>query len=88
MTEVSGIALSGVVARPKKHSFIVDLLIRLVKTKPLGTLGGVIVLVLFLTGIFANFLAPYGMNEIHLADRLSAPSPSISSARITWGETC
>jgi peptide/nickel transport system permease protein len=27
-----------------------------------------------LTGIFANFLAPYGQNEIHLFDRLQGPS--------------
>jgi len=59
----------------KRHSFLVDLFIRLVKEKPLGTVGGVIVLVMFLTGIFADFLAPYGMNEPHLANRLSPPSP-------------
>ena len=58
----------------KKHSFFVDLFIRLVKEKPLGTVGGVIVLVMFFTGIFADFLAPYGMNEHHLASRLSPPS--------------
>ena len=59
---------------PKRHPLLVDLLIRLVKEKPLGTVGGVIVLVMFLTGIFADFLAPYGMNEAHLADRLVPPS--------------
>ena len=62
------------VAVPKGHSLLVDLAIRLVREKPLGTVGGVIVLVMFIVGIFADFLAPYGMNEIHLADRLNAPS--------------
>ncbi len=41
----------------KRHSFLVDLGIRLVREKPLGTIGGVITLILFLTGIFANVLA-------------------------------
>ncbi len=57
----------------KRHSFLVDLFIRLVKEKPLGTVGGIIVLILFFTGIFANLLAPYGMNESHMADRLLGP---------------
>ncbi|MFC1932397.1 ABC transporter permease [Chloroflexota bacterium] len=67
--------LSETVAEPKRRSFLVDLVIRLVKEKPLGTIGGIIVLILFLTGIFADLLAPYGMNQIHLIDRLSGPSP-------------
>ncbi len=58
----------------KKRSLAVDLLIRLVKEKPLGTVGGVIVLVLFLVGIFADILAPYGYKELHLADALTGPS--------------
>ena len=50
-------------AERRKHSSITDLLLRLVREKPLGMVGGVITLLLLLTGIFANFLAPYGMNE-------------------------
>ncbi|MFC1862034.1 ABC transporter permease [Chloroflexota bacterium] len=59
---------------PKRHSLIVDLGIRMWREKPLGTIGAVIVLALFLTGIFADFLAPYGYNEIKLADSLQPPS--------------
>jgi peptide/nickel transport system permease protein len=59
---------------PKKRSLLVDLVVTLVKTKPLGTVGGIIVLVMFFTGIFADFLAPYDPAEIHLADTLQAPS--------------
>jgi len=59
---------------PKRYPLLLNLAIRLVKEKPLGVFGGVIVLILFLCGIFADFLAPYGYNEIILADRLSAPS--------------
>ncbi|MBI4181037.1 MAG: ABC transporter permease [Chloroflexi bacterium] len=50
------------------------MLVRLVKEKPLGTVGGVIILILFLTGIFANWIAPYGYNEMTSAARLSPPS--------------
>lgn len=76
MTDGAEITVSEAVAKPKKRrSFWADLLVRLVKTKPLGTIGGVIVIIMFATGILANFLAPYAMNEVHLADRLSPPSP-------------
>src|ERR1700730_13909770 len=53
---------------------LADLLIRLVKEKPIGLVGGLIVLALLVTGIFADVLAPYGFNEMILADRLSPPS--------------
>ena len=59
---------------PKRHSLLVDLVIRLVKEKPLGTLGGIIVLAMLLTGIFADLVAPYGYNEWILLDRLLPPS--------------
>ena len=65
---------SGSAAERKRHSKLVDFLIRLWKEKPLGTAGAVIILLLLVTGIFAGFLAPYGMNETHTADALSAPS--------------
>ena len=65
---------SGRVAERKRHFWLVEFFIRLVKEKPLGTVGGVITLLLLLTGIFANFLAPYGMNELHTGDFLAPPS--------------
>jgi peptide/nickel transport system permease protein len=61
-------------AEEKRHSMFADLAIRLVKEKPLGLVGGIIVLALFLIGIFANFIAPYGYNDMVLSDRLSPPS--------------
>jgi peptide/nickel transport system permease protein len=53
---------------------LVDLLVRLVTEKPLGLLGGIIVLILLFTGIFADALAPYDINKINLRHRLSPPS--------------
>ncbi len=64
---------SGRVAEPTRHSFFVDFFIRLVKEKPLGTVGGVVTLLLLLAGIFADVLAPYGANEI-TGEFLAAPS--------------
>ncbi|MGR3295779.1 MAG: ABC transporter permease [Candidatus Bathyanammoxibius sp.] len=68
---------------PKRHSLLVGSLIRLVREKPLGTAGGVIVLAMLFAGLFADLawiglpdvgLAPYGYKEIALADRLAPPS--------------
>ncbi len=47
---------------------------RLVTEKPLGTVGAVITLILLLTGIFADFIAPYGMNATNMSETLKAPS--------------
>ena len=48
----------------------------LIKKKPLGALGFFITILLFFVGIFADYLAPYGINELHMSDRLLAPSTS------------
>ena len=53
---------------------VVTFLIRLVREKPLGAVGGAVFLVFLLCGIFADFLAPYGVNETNMAHRLEAPS--------------
>jgi len=76
MTESKTGLYAGAVTEEKRHSFIADLFIRLVREKPLGTVGAVIVLILLLAGIFADLLAPYGFNEIYVADRLAPPSGS------------
>ena len=45
---------------------------RLVREQPLGTAGGIVILILVLVSIFADSLAPYRYEEIHLRDRLQA----------------
>ena len=61
--------------KEKKHlPFLLEVVVRLVKEKPLGTVGGVIVLLLFLVGIFAPLIAPYGFNTQELSARLDPPS--------------
>ena len=46
----------------------------LVKEKPFGAIGFFITVILLTGGLFAEYLAPYGINELHMSDRLSPPS--------------
>lgn len=47
---------------------------RLFRDKPLGAAGGVIFVLFLFCGIFADWLAPYGMNQINPINRLKPPS--------------
>lgn len=60
---------------PKRRSPFVDFAVRLVKEKPMGTVGGVIVLVMFLAGVLSPFIVPYNPLEPHPGHFLEAPSP-------------
>ena len=59
---------------PKRRSRLAEFFSRLVKEKPLGTISGIIVLMLVFVAIFADVLAPYPYVEQHLVDRLQGPS--------------
>lgn len=74
MSEATDVT-AGAVEEAKKRSPFVDFFMRLAREKPLGLIGGIIVLLMLLTGIFADFLAPYGYNEYILADKLTGQSP-------------
>ena len=78
MSDAIGIPSAGI--PPKRRSRLADFFTRLVKEKPLGTASGIIVLLLILVAIFADFLAPYRYTEPHLVDRLTG-----SSARYLLG---
>jgi peptide/nickel transport system permease protein len=47
---------------------------RLVREKPLGAFGGMLVLVLMLCAIFAHWIAPYPYDETNVRQRLKPPS--------------
>ena len=47
---------------------------RLFREKPLGAVGGVVFLLFLFCGIFADVLAPYGINQINPINRLKPPS--------------
>jgi peptide/nickel transport system permease protein len=60
-------------ARKERNRFI-HFVVRLFREKPLGAAGGVVFVLFLLCGIFADVLAPYGMNQISPRTRLMAPS--------------
>ena len=53
---------------------MIALLYRLMREKPLGAAGAAVFLVFLICGIFAAWLAPYGMNEIMPVNRMKSPS--------------
>jgi peptide/nickel transport system permease protein len=55
----------------KKRSGIADFFVRLVREKPMGLIGGIITILLLLTGMF---IAPYDPNVIHGLNALEGPS--------------
>ena len=60
--------------KAKGHSIFGDFFPRLIREKPLGTVGAVITLGLLFAGVFADFLAPHGQNEINTSDAYTPPS--------------
>ena len=67
-------AVASQAAMPKARGFTAEFFVRLFREKPLGAVGGVIFTILLFTGIFANFLAPTGYNELDPVNRLATPS--------------
>lgn len=65
-------AIEGRAARSR--SIWTDTLIRLVRTKPLGLVGGIIIVALILMALFAPFLSHYPAAEIHPKFKLLGPS--------------
>ena len=68
------IGILSAVSEAMRRSRLADFFIRLVREKPLGTISGIIILILIFVAIFADVLAPYGYSERHLPDRLTGPS--------------
>ena len=62
------------VIEPKRRSRLADFSVRLVREKPLGTIGGIIILMLIFVGIFADVLMPYPYDKLNLVDRLQGAS--------------
>ena len=58
----------------RRRTGLDDFLIRLWKTKPLGTACGIFVLILVLVAIFADVLAPFPYYQVHPLDTLQASS--------------
>ena len=50
--------------------------LRFARRKPLGALGGAIILVLLLMGLFGGFVAPYAYDDYDIINRLIGPTPT------------
>jgi peptide/nickel transport system permease protein len=59
------IRVEEIITPPKRHHWLLDLFIQLVKTKPLGAFGGLLVLGMVLVAILAPIISPYDPNQIH-----------------------
>ena len=59
---------------PRPTNSVVRFIQRLFREKPLGAIGGVVFVLFLVCGIFADVLAPYGMNQISPINRLKPPS--------------
>lgn len=60
----------------RRAPFAVEVLRRLVKEKPLGLIGGILVIVFLVMAIAAPLIAPYGHAELGAGSRLDGPSGS------------
>ena len=56
-------------ARPPSRPWYLDVWVQMVRRKPLGTVGGVIVFVMLLAAVLADVLTPYGFAETRLRER-------------------
>ncbi len=72
---MASVAETTVVAAPRrKRGPVLHFLGRLFREKPLGAAGAVVFVLFLFCGIFADALAPYGMNQISPLNRLKPPS--------------
>ena len=58
----------------KRRGRFADFFIRLWQEKPLGTISGLIILLLIFVALFADVLSPYGYDKLNLVDRLQGAS--------------
>ncbi|MCC8429025.1 ABC transporter permease [Reyranella aquatilis] len=69
------VAETAVAAPPRrKRGPVLHFIGRLFREKPLGAAGAVVFVLFLFCGIFADVLAPYGMNQISPLNRLKPPS--------------
>ena len=67
-------SLSTEITVSAKKSGLRDFFTRLFREKKIGALGGLLVLIFLLVGIFADFLAPHSIDKFSIRHRLDAPT--------------
>src|SRR5213592_1096682 len=74
-TSSVGAAVAVAVARPPAtRAWYVDVWIQMLRQKPLGTIGGAIVVVMLAAAVLADLVAPYGFAQTSLRERFIAMS--------------
>jgi peptide/nickel transport system permease protein len=73
-TQAIALNIPGKSAAPRRHSALRGFMRKLFREKRLGAAGAVVAIFFLLVGIFADVLAPYGMNEVDMGARMHAPS--------------
>ena len=71
---MASVAETAAVPPRRKRGPVLHFLGRLFREKPLGAAGAVVFVLFLFCGIFADALAPYGMNQISPLNRLKPPS--------------
>jgi peptide/nickel transport system permease protein len=66
--------MAAVLALPTTQTRSRGFWARLWRDKPLGAVGGLVLLVFVVVGVFADFIAPFDFNEIAPLERMQAPS--------------
>jgi len=79
MSDAAAVSAGVVVARrnlPRTRAWYVDVWVQMLRRKPLGTIGGVIVFVMLASAIFADWIVPYGFAQTSLRERFISMSAS------------
>src|SRR5262245_47463882 len=71
-TSSVGAAVAVAVVPPATRAWYVDVWIQMLRKKPLGTIGGVIVVVMLAAAVLADLVAPYGFAQTSLRERFIA----------------
>jgi len=71
-TSSVGAAVAVAVAVPRTRPWYADVWIQMLRKKPLGTIGGVIVVVMLAAALLADIVVPYGFAQTSLSERFIA----------------
>ncbi len=71
---MSEVTVPFVAMSVRERPAFITFILRLIREKPLGAVGGAIFVLFLFFGLFADFLIPYGVNETDLRVRLEGPS--------------
>jgi peptide/nickel transport system permease protein len=61
---------------PRTRPWYTEVWVQMVRRKPLGTIGGAIVLVMLLSAVLADLVTPYGFAQTNLRERFIATNPA------------